>query len=159
MVDPHLVRTLRESFARWVSARALTPIAGSPDLRFAGRLANRDVQVAIGISHEDAGPPRVGAPLILVACPELAPLVPAPMMVGAHGSYEGDAPEAMMLFVLQSSPTVASVSLMASALAVRLTPASGPNVVDRAMASLDVVLRELHGRRVKSVNAGPYRSG
>lgn len=158
-VDPHLAETLREAFASWAAARSLAPMTVGPELRYAGRLANRDVEIATGVAHDEHGALRIGSCLLFVACPELTPLVPEPMLVGAHSTLEGDAPDAMLLFIVQSSPVIASVALAVSAVCVRLVPASGPPVIDRTVSDLDVVLRGLYARRVKSASAGPYRSG
>jgi len=65
----------------------------------------------------------------------------------------------MLLFIMQSSPVIASVALAVNAVCVRLVPASGPPVVDRTVSDLDAVLRGLHAHRAKAASAGPYRSG
>ncbi len=158
-VDPHLVDTLREAFASWAAARSLSQVTGRADLRYAGRLENRDVEIAIGVGHDEHGAPRLGSCLVFVACPELTPLVPEAMEIGAHTTVEGDTPDAMLLFIVQGSPVIASVALAVNAVCVRLVAASGPPVVDRTVSDIDVVLRGLHARRVKAASAGPYRSG
>ena len=158
-VDPHLFETLREAYVAWAAARSLAPMTVSPELRYAGRLANRDVEIATGVGHDADGAPRIGACLVFVACPELTPLVAEPMWVGAQSKVEGDAPDAMLIFLMQSSQVIARVALAVSAVCVHLVPASGPSVVDRTVSDLDVVLRDLYTHRVKSGSAGPYRSG
>lgn len=158
-VDPHLVETLREAFVSWAGARSLSPMTVSPELRYAGRLENRDVEITTGVGQDEHGTPRIGPCLVFVACPELTPLVAEPMWVHAQSAVEGDAPDAMLLFLMQSSHVIARVALAVSAVCVQLVPASGPSVVERTVSDLDVVLRDLYTHRVKSGSAAPYRSG
>jgi len=50
-VDPHLVETLREVFVSWAAARSLSPMTVSPELRYAGRLANRDARAGADVGR------------------------------------------------------------------------------------------------------------